>query len=111
MPDQGLILPNDSDVSTGERLIIWDAHLYVYQFIAYVVVLNLQSALHVCGNKLVCDFWNKIYVYIRKSSGVMVHEGGKFTGQALNRQIVLLLDTPLPNNPREKSLHGDKPMI
>lgn len=111
MPDQGLILPNDSDVSTGERLIIWDAHLYVYQFIAYVVVLNLQSALHVCGNKLVCDFWNKIYVYIRKSSGVMVHEGGKFTGHVLNRQIVLLLDTPLPNNPREKSLHGDKPMI
>lgn len=41
----------------------------------------------------------------------MVHEGGKFTGHALNRKIVLLLDTPLPNNPGEKSLHGDKPMI
>lgn len=51
------------------------------------------------------------YTCIRKGSGVMVHEGGKFTGQALNRQIVLLLDTPLPNNPGEKSLHGDKPII
>lgn len=110
LPDQGLILPNNSDVLTGERLIIWGAHLYVYQFIAYIVVLNLQSALHVCGNKLVCDFEIK-YTCIRKSSGVMVHEGGKFTGHALNRQIVLLLDTPLPNNPGEKSLHGDKPMI
>lgn len=51
------------------------------------------------------------YTCIRKSSGVMVHEGGKFTGQALNRQIVLLLDTPLPNNPGGKSVQGDKPII
>lgn len=51
------------------------------------------------------------YTCIYVKAVAWVHEGGKFTGHALNRQIVLLLDTPLPNNPREKSLHGDKPII